>query len=330
MDANRKIFVAGPASAARQAIVRRLKIAGLSSAQIDTWEDYELDLCDQAVMRSYLQEARPDQIYIVAGPWGRAQGGQGRHGRYMADALLGPVQLIHEALYAGVPKLLFVASHQVYGGCTVLPLAEEDLAYAVPDTLRAPLAVAHTTGIRVCEAYTREFGHSLGLSYRSVVVGHVYGPGGGLDPSTAGEPLALMRHIHQAKVFKLSSVNIRANGLERGDWLYVDDMADGCIGVLELSDSRYRRLTQASRPQLNLGSGKGCTYLELVQAVARVVGYEGQIQIDGQTVERGEDFFLDTHRVRSVGWQPRVGLDAGLAHMYRDYQQQERKLASTP
>jgi GDP-L-fucose synthase len=328
MKTIQKVFVAGPASAARHAIVRRLKANGLSAEQIDTWEEDELNIYDQAAVRSYLRSSMPDQIYIATGPWGNPSDSQYRRGSYMADALLGPVQLIHEAMYAGVRKLLFIASHQVYGGGPVLPFAEEDLAFARPDHLREPLAIAHMAGIRLCEAYTHEFGANLGLSYRSVVVGNLYGPGDGLDLSRTGELLALVRHIHQAKVFRLSSVNIRSNGLRRADWLYVDDMAEACIGLLGLSERSHHILTEANRSHINLGSGKASTTLELAQAVARVVGYQGQLQVDGNLSDEGSDFFLDTHRMRSTGWEPYVDLDTGLAHMYRDYRQQERKLAA--
>lgn len=331
MDVIRKVFVAGPASAARQALVRRLTARGLGADQIDTWDEDALSLYDQSALRAYLRNSTPDQIYIAVGPWGRPGDSQSRRGSYMADALLGPVQLIHEAMYAGVRKLLFIASHQVYGGCPVLPVAEEDFAFARPDRLRDPLAIAHMAGIRLCEAYTYELGELLGLTYRSVVVGNLYGPGDELKPSKAGELVTLMRHIHQAKTFKLASVNVRASGFRRTDWLYADDMAEACIGLLGLSDRSYGLLTHENRPHLNLGSGKAHTTLEVAQAVARVVGYRGQLIVEGDSgSDEGEDFYLDTHRMRSTGWVPQMELEAGLAHMYRDYRQQEQRMAAAP
>ncbi|QHE87164.1 NAD-dependent epimerase/dehydratase family protein [Hydrogenophaga sp. BPS33] len=328
MNAIRKVFVAGPASAARQAIVRRLMASGFVADQIDTWDESDHSLYDQAAVRSYLRDSTPDHIYVAVGPWGNPSDNSSRRGTYMGDALLGPVQLIHEAMYAGVRKLLFIASHQVYGGCPVLPMAEEDLAFARPDRAREPLAIAHMAGIRLCEAYTHEFGELLGLTYRSVVVGNLYGPGDDLQPSTAGELLTLMRHIHQAKTFKLSSVNLRCNGFRRADWLYVDDMAEACIGLLDLPDRSYRLLTDERRPHVNLGSGRASTTLELAQAVAKVVGYRGCLNVDGDVADEGADFYLDTHRMRSTGWAPQIELETGLAHMYRDYRQQEQRLAA--
>lgn len=330
MGAIRRVFVAGPASAARQALVRRLTARGLSADQIDTWDEHELSLYDQAALRAYLRNSTPDQIYIAVGPWGLLGDSQSRRGSYMADALLGPVQLIHEAMYAGVRKLLFIASHQVYGGCPVLPVAEEDFAFARPDRVRDPLAIAHMAGIRLCEAYTYELGELLGLTYRSVVVGNLYGPGDELLPSKAGELVTLMRRIHQAKAFKLASVNVRANGFRRTDWLYVDDMAEACIDLLELSDRSYGVLTNESRPHVNLGGGRAYTTQEVVQAVARVVGYRGQVIVEGDFGDEGEDFYLDTHRMRSTGWVPQVALETGLMHMYQDYRQQEQRVAAAP
>lgn len=324
----RKVFVAGPANAARSALVRRLKANGLNEDQIDTRDEDELNICDQVAVRSYLRASNPDQIYITSGPWGNPSDSHHRRGSYMAEALLGPVQLIHEAMFAGVRKLLLVASHQVYGGCSVLPFAEEDLSHARPDQFRNPLAIAHTAGIRLCEAYTHEFGDVLDLQYRSVVVGPLYGPGDDPDPSKAGELQALMRHIHQAKVFKLSSVSIRSNGQRRADWLYVDDMAEACIQVVGMSDPVYNALTSPNRLHLNLGSGKACTTLEIAQAVARVVGYKGELKVESGLTEDSQDLVIDTHRMRSTGWEPQIGLDAGLVQMYRDYKEQARKLAS--
>lgn len=328
MDGVRKVLVAGPASAARQALVRRLMANGLLAEQIDTFDESELHLNDQAGVRSYLRNSMPDQIYIAVGPWGNPRDSVSRRGSYMGDALLGPVQLIHEAMFAGVRKLLFIASHQVYGGCPVLPIAEEDLAFSRPDRVREPLAIAHIAGIRLCEAYTHELGDLLGLTYRSVVVGNLYGPGDDLQKSKAGELVTMMRHIHQAKAFKLSSVNIRSNGQRRTDWLYADDMAEACIGLLALSDRSHGLLTRESRPQLNLGSGRASTTLELAQAVAKVVGYQGHLIVDGDFADESEDFYLDTSRICSAGWSPQVDLETGLAHMYQDYRQHERRCAS--
>lgn len=330
MHALRKVFVAGPPSAVRHAIVRRLTAGGLPAARIDTWEKAGLDCQDQQAVRAYLRTCPPDQIYIASGPWGSQTDRVNRRGSYLADALVGQVHLIHEAMFAGIRKLLFIASHQVYGRCPVLPIAEEDLAHARPDHVREPLAVAHLAGIRLCEAYMHEYGEALGLAYRSVVVGHVYGPGGTADPASTGELLSLVRHIHQAKASRLSTVSIRSNGLRRGDWLHVDDMAEACVGLLGLSHRQHGRLTHADRPHINLGSGEPSTTEQLAQSVARVVGYLGQLLLDGSSDNEGADFFLDTRRIRSTGWKPQVPLDAGIATVYRDYLRQSKSAASAP
>ena len=324
----RKVFVAGPVNAARGAVIRRLKAHGLNDNQIDAPDENELNISDQAAVRAYLHKSMPSQIVITAGPWGNPDDSLLHQGSYMADALLGPVLLIHEALYAGVKKLLFMASHKVYGACPVLPIAEEDLTYARYGPLSDPTSIAHAAGIRLCEAYTLEFGEGLGVQYRSVVVGNLYGPGDCLEASKAGELQALMRHIHQAKRFKLSSVSIRSSGLRRADWLYVDDMADACIQVLGMKDLVHQKLTRPRQSQLNLGSGFGYSTLELARAVASVVGYKGELYIESDLEDSQPDLILDTYRMRSVGWRPQVALDQGLALMYRDYRQRERKLAS--
>lgn len=324
----RKVFVAGPANAARAAMVRRLQVNGLDREQIETQDDVELNITDQSAVRAYLRKTSPAQIYITAGPWGNPADSHERRGSYMVDALLGPVQLIHEALYAGVRKLLFVASHQVYGNCPILPIAEEDLSHARLDQVRNPLGIAHTASIRLCEAYTHEFGEALGLQYRSVVVSNLYGPGDSPDPSKAGEIQALIRHIHQAKLFKLSSVSTHSRADRRADWLYVDDMADGCIGVMGMPEKTYQSLTRPERSQLNLGSGHGCTTLELARSVAAVVGYQGEVIAGSELEEGAAESVLDTHRMRSTGWTPQIGLDAGLEKMYRDYKLQKRRVAA--
>lgn len=328
MNNIRKIFVAGPPNAARGAVVRRLKAHGLADEQIDTWEEDELNIFDQAEVRSYLRKSSPDQVFITAGPWGNALDRRKRSGTYLAETLLGPVQLIHEAMYAGVKKLLFLASHQVYGNCPVLPIAEEDLAYARQDQLRDAMAIAHTVGIRMCENYTHEFGDVLGLQFRSVVVSNLFGPEDPPDAHRSSELHALMRHIHQAKTFKLSSVSIRSNGLRRGDWLYVDDMAEACIQIMGMTETTHRALTKPNRSHLNVGLGRTHTTLELAEAVAGVVDYKGALKVESGIEDDSHDFMLDTHRMRSTGWQPEVDLETGLAHMYRDYRQQGRKLAS--
>lgn len=328
MKKAQKVFVAGPPSAVRSALVRRLRAQGLNTDQIDTLDDTELNLCNQVAVRKYLRKTAPDQIYIASDPSNSPDDSERRRGSYMAESLLGPVSLIHEAVFAGVKKVLFIASNQVYSGCSLLPIAEEDLASARPDQTRAPLAIAHTAGIRLCEAYTHEFGEILGLTYRSVVVGNIFGPGDVYDAHKAGELLALMRHIHQAKLFKLSSVSIRSNGLKRADWLYVDDMAEACVNVLEMPDHLYGLLTRPDRSQLNLGSGQTYTMMELAQAVARVVGYRGVLKAENSSADESQEFILDTHRMRSTGWEAQVELELGLTHMYQDYIRQGKRLTS--
>ena len=281
-----KVFVAGSANAARNAIVRRLRARGLRDHQIDTRAEYKLNLCDQLAVRAYLREEMPEQIYITAGPWGNHSDSNERRGTHMADALLGPLQLIHEAMYAGVKKLLLVAAHQVYGNWAVLPIAEEDLTYARPENARAPLAIAHTLGISLCEAYTHEFAEVLGLQYRSVVVGHVFGPGEDSETFALGELQALMRHIHQANLFKLSSVSIRSNGFRRLDWLYVDDMAEACIQVLDMPEREHQALTRPNHYHINLCGGRTHSKLELAEAIAGLVGYKGRLIVESGRIQK--------------------------------------------
>ncbi|WP_305725965.1 NAD-dependent epimerase/dehydratase family protein [Hydrogenophaga sp.] len=328
MKTTRKVFVAGAANAARSAIVNSLLARGLSEDQIDTKDAHELDLCDQAAVRSYLRQSVPDQIYITSGDLGSPANTDQRRGSHLSEAMLAPVQLIQEALYAGVRKLLFIASDQVYGGCPVLPCSEEDMAFAQPDPLRNPLAQAHIASIRLCEAYTHEFGEVLDLAYRSVVVGNMFGGECFSRTSNVSGLTALMRHIHQAKLFKLSSVSIPSSVLRREDWLHVNDMAEACIGVLGMADPIHNALTRPNRPHLNVGSGRVCTGLELAHAVAKTVGYKGDLNVEDSQEKGTQDGLLDATRMRSTGWQPHVSLDIGLARMYRDYKAQGRKLTS--
>jgi GDP-L-fucose synthase len=323
MSSVRRVFVAGAASAARHAIVRRLMAGGLGADQIDTWDDDGTSLSDQAKVRAHLRLSPPDQIYIACGPWSDLPDAEERRGTYLADALLGPVQLIREAMYAGVRKLLFVASHQVYGQCPVLPVAEEDLAFAAGSSRQTPLGVAHLAGIRLCEALTHEFGEALGLDYRSVVVGNVYGTG---DVASPAGIYGLLRHIHQASAFKLSAVSLRGFAGQRTDWLCADDMADACVNIMNLPARRHALLVDDNRSHVNLGSGEPTTLLELAQAIAKVTGYEGQLLVDPAVGGEDDAFFLDTHRLRSTGWRARIGLESGLAQMYRDYQHLESRM----
>ncbi|PKO69514.1 MAG: hypothetical protein CVU22_04880 [Betaproteobacteria bacterium HGW-Betaproteobacteria-16] len=329
MRVPQKVFVAGPASAVRHAIVRRLTASGLPAEQIDTWDTTCLDSQDPLAVRAYLRIQAPDQIYIAAGPWGRQADCVDHRGSYLADALLGQAQLIHEAMFAGIRNLLFIASHQVYGRCPVLPIAEEDLAHACACSYREPVAIGHLAAIRLCEAYMHQYGEALDLTYRSVVVGNVYGPGDTLENSRTGELLALVRQIDQAKGANLSSLKIRSSGLRREDWLHADDMAAACIGLLGLPASKHQFLTDANRPHINLGSGEPSTTMQLAQAVARVVGYRGELLPDSCNVDEGPDFFLDTRRMRSTGWKPQVTLDAGIAEMYQDYLRQVQETEAT-
>jgi len=325
MNTTPKIYVAGHRGMVGSAIVRRLLADGVSGDALVTRTHAELDLTDQAAVRSFFDRERPDQVYLAAARVGGIHANNTYPADFIYDNLMMEANVIEAAFRHGVRKLLFLGSSCIYPRLAAQPMAEDALLTGVLESTNEPYAIAKIAGIKLCESYNRQYGASEGVDYRSVMPTNLYGPGDNYHPENSHVIPAMLRRFHEAKQQGAPSVLIWGSGTPRREFLYVDDMAAASVHVMNLDAAEYRRHTQPMLSHINVGYGDDLTILELAQQVARTVGYAGRIELDPTKPDGTPRKLMDSTRLRSLGWQPRVDLAQGLRLAYDDFLKAERK-----
>lgn len=325
MNTTPKIYVAGHRGMVGSAIVRRLLADGVSRDALVTRTHAELDLTDQAAVRAFFDREQPDQVYLAAARVGGIHANNTYPADFIYDNLMMEANVIDAAFRHGVRKLLFLGSSCIYPKLAAQPMAEDALLTGVLESTNEPYAVAKIAGIKLCESYNRQHGASQGVDYRSVMPTNLYGPGDNYHPENSHVIPALLRRFHEAKQQAAARVVIWGSGTPRREFLYVDDMAAASVHVMNLDAAEYQRHTQPMLSHINVGYGDDLTILELAQQVARTVGYAGRIELDPTKPDGTPRKLMDSTRLRSLGWQPRVDLAQGLRLAYDDFMKAERK-----
>jgi GDP-L-fucose synthase len=325
MNTTSKIYVAGHRGMVGSAIVRQLLAAGVRREALVTRTHAELDLTDQAAVRSFFASERPDQVYLAAARVGGIHANNTYPADFIYDNLMMEANVIDAAFRNGVRKLLFLGSSCIYPKLAAQPMAEDSLLTGVLESTNEPYAIAKIAGIKLCESYNRQHGANEGVDYRSVMPTNLYGPGDNYHPENSHVIPGLLRRFHEAKQKSAPSVLIWGSGTPRREFLYVDDMAAASVHVMNLDADTYRRHTQPMLSHINVGYGDDLTILELAQQVARTVGYTGRIELDPSKPDGTPRKLMDSARLRSLGWQPRVDLAQGLRLAYEDFLKAERK-----
>jgi GDP-L-fucose synthase len=317
MNANLKIYVAGHRGMVGSAIVRTLQQQG--QTQIVTRTHAELDLTDQAAVRAFFAAEKPDHVYLAAAKVGGIHANNTYPADFIYQNLMMEANTIDAAFRCGVRKLLFLGSSCIYPKLAGQPMREDALLTGVLEPTNEPYAIAKIAGIKLCESYNRQFSQSHGVDYRSVMPTNLYGPGDNYHPENAHVIPALIRRFHDAKVNNLSTVAIWGTGTPRREFLYVDDMAQACVHVMNLPQDVYVQNTQPMLSHINVGSGNDLTIQEVAQAIAQVVGYQGRITFDTSKPDGAPRKWMDSARINTLGWHARVGLASGLQSAYQDF-----------
>jgi GDP-L-fucose synthase len=292
---------------------------GARSVEVITRSHAELDLTEQSAVRQFFEQQRPDQVYLAAGRVGGIQANNNFPADFIYQNLMIEANVIDAAFCTGVRRLLFLGSSCIYPKLAPQPMPEECLLNGGLEPTNEPYAIAKIAGIKLCESYNRQFGHSHGLDYRSVMPTNLYGPGDNYHPEHSHVMPALIRRFHEAKVAGQASVVVWGTGTPRREFLHVDDLAAACLFVMEMAPAVYGSVTEPMRSHLNVGSGSDLSIAELAATVARVVGYAGRIEFDTSKPDGTPRKWLDSARLLGLGWAPQVGLEAGLAAAYQDF-----------
>ena len=312
-----KIYVAGHRGMVGLAIVRKLQEQGHQNLIVRTHA--ELDLTNQAAVANFFAVEKPDQVYLAAAKVGGIHANNTYPAEFIYQNLMMEANVIHQAFEAGVKKLLFLGSSCIYPKLAPQPMTESVLLTGKLEPTNEPYAIAKIAGIKLCESYNRQYGQSHGVDYRSVMPTNLYGPGDNYHPENSHVIPALIRRFHEAKESNAPEVVIWGTGTPRREFLYVDDMAAASVFVMDLEQATYNENVQPMESHINVGFGSDITILELAQAVAAAVAYQGKINLDSSMPDGAPRKWMDSSRLNRLGWQPKVELGPGLQNTYREF-----------
>lgn len=314
MEKHAKIYVAGHRGLVGSAIMRRLAAGGYDN--IVTRTHAELDLTNQAAVRDFFQQERPEYVFLAAAKVGGILANNTYPAEFVHQNLAIQTNVIHESWRAGVKRLLFLGSSCIYPRDCPQPIKEEYLLTGPLEPTNRPYAVAKIAGIEMCWAYNRQYG----TQYLAVMPTNLYGPGDNYDLEKSHVVPALIRKMHDAKVRGDDSVTVWGTGAPRREFLYSDDMADACVFVMSgAGEGHGQLLNPETVPLINIGCGEDLTIRELAETVAQVVGFAGRVRFDTTKPDGTPRKLLDISRLTGLGWRPRVALADGMRLAYADY-----------
>ena len=308
-----RVHVAGHRGMVGSAIVRALRNRGYRD--IVTRTHAELDLADQHAVREFFAREKPDHVVLAAAKVGGIHANDTYPAEFIYENLMMEANVVHEAWRAGVKRLLFLGSSCIYPVRAEQPMREDALLTGTLEPTNEPYAIAKIAGIKLCESYNRQHG----VDYRSVMPTNLYGPGDNYHAENSHVIPALIRRFHEAKESRAPKVVVWGTGTPRREFLFVDDMAEASVHVMELDAATYQANTRPMLSHINVGTGEDITIADLARLVAKVVGYEGRIEQDPSKPDGSPRKLMDVGRIRALGWRPRVGLEEGLAIAYRDF-----------
>jgi len=316
-----RIYVAGHRGLVGSALVRVLRAQGFNHLLLRTHS--ELDLTDASATRSFFETEKPDHVFLAAARVGGIHANNTYPADFIRDNLAIQTNVIHEAWRAGVKRLLFLGSSCIYPKHAPQPIQESALLTGALEPTNRPYALAKIAGIELCWSYNRQH-HTR---YLAAMPTNLYGPGDNYDLANSHVLPALIRKAHEAKLAGQPTLVVWGTGTPKREFLYSDDMAEGCVHLMRLPDPAFDALLGVAErggdpdvaPLVNVGSGQDHTILELAQTVAEVVGFTGQIILDSSKPDGTPRKLMDSSRLRAQGWAPSVGLREGIGRAYRDY-----------
>ena len=297
-----RVFVAGHRGLVGSAILRRLRREGVRHLLTATRE--QLDLRDQAAVNFWFKANRPEYVYLVAGTVGGIYANSTRPAEFIYDNLMIHATVVHAAHLFGVKKLLYLGSSCIYPKQAPQPMKEDSLLTGVLEPTNEPYAIAKIAGIKLCEAYRRQYG----CNYISAMPTNLYGPFDNFDYTQSHVLPALIRKFHDAKVSGHKEVVIWGTGNARREFLHVDDCADACVFLMQHYDEM---------PHVNIGTGEDLSIREMAEALRDVIYPQATLTFDTSKPDGSPRKLLDVSRLHALGWRHRISLREGLASTYQ-------------
>lgn len=293
------VYVAGHKGMVGSAIARRLASEGCEVI----FPTDRVDLREQVAVREWMAANKPDAVVVAAAKVGGILANDSFPGQFLYDNLMIEANLIEAARMNGAEKLLFLGSSCIYPKFAEQPIVEGSLLTGPLEPTNEWYAIAKIAGIKLCQAYRREYG----CDFISAMPTNLYGPGDNFDLKSSHVMPALMRKAHEAKLAGAETIEIWGTGSPRREFLHVDDLADACVMLLK---------TYSGEEHVNVGSGDDVTILELTETVMKAVGFTGSIVKDTTKPDGTPRKLMSADKLRSMGWAPSISLDQGVASTY--------------
>jgi len=301
MEKTSRIYVAGHRGLAGSAIVRNLSAHGFEHLLLRTHA--ELDLTSQAQTEAFFASEKPEYVFLAAAKVGGILANNTRRGEFIRDNLLIGTNVIDSAWKHGARKLVFLGSSCIYPKFASQPMREDALLTGPLESTNESYAIAKIAGIKMAEAYRAQYGFDA----ISLMPANLYGPGDNFDLESSHVVPALMRKFHEAKVSGAESVTLWGTGAPLREFLHVDDLADAAAFLMR---------EYSSGEIINVGSGEEVSIRELARIIQEIVGFQGEIVYDRTRPDGTPRKFMDSSRLRGLGWKAKVGLREGLAATY--------------
>ena len=299
----KRVYVAGHNGMVGTAIVRRLTGEG---CEILTASRQTLDLTRQSDTERWLEEMKPDAVFLAAGHVGGIYANDTFPADFITDNLAINLNVIRGAYKAGVKKLLALGSSCIYPKLAAQPISEDSLLTGPLEPTNEWYAVAKIAAIKLCEAYRKQYG----ADFISTMPSNLYGRGDNYHPENSHVPAALICRFHEGKLTNAPAVTVWGTGKPRREFLCSDDLADACVFLMKhYSDLKF----------LNVGTGEDITIADFASEVASVVGYKGRIEFDTSRPDGSPQKLLDVSKIKKFGWFPKISLHDGLTSAYADF-----------
>ncbi len=310
MDKNARIYIAGHTGLVGSAIVRKLKNAGYNGLILK--EHKELDLTSQAETEDFFNKEKPDYVIAAAGLVGGIKANSEAPADFYAVNMAIANNIILSAHKVGVKKLLYLGSACQYPTECEQPMKEEMLLSGTPEVTNEGYALTKICGCRLCKYLKTQYGDN----FISAIPANAYGLGDCFDPQKSHVIPAMIMKYHNAKVAGLPSVDLWGTGKALREFLFTEDLADGCLFLMENYDGI---------DEINMGSGSELSIWELSQMISKVVGYEGETVCDPSKPDGMMRRMLDSSKINSIGWKAKTSMEDGLKQVYEEYKERHCK-----
>ena len=313
MDLNEKIYIAGHLGLVGSAIVRELEIKGYSNLLLRSHK--ELDLTNQREVNNFFQDEKPDYVILAAAIVGGIHANNTYPADFIYQNMMIEANVIHSAYKSNIKRLLFLGSTCIYPKGAKQPIQEDSLLSNVLEPTNEPYAIAKIAGIKLCESYNRQYG----TDFRSVMPTNIYGINDKFHSENSHVIPALMSRFHQAKTNNDSEVVVWGTGKAMREFLYVDDMAQASLFVLNLEKKTYQANTKTMLSHINVGTGKDTTIKDMAEIMRDVIGFKGKLTFETSRPDGVPRKLTDISRLSNMGWQSKVNLREGLEKTYDWY-----------